>query len=80
MSLMDEFLRGFGDAVADIREKVINEPWYGRPLSGTPEHNPEPAAARPDLMVAFFEGRDLTQDAHGHAPEPSHTHDLGHDR
>lgn len=80
MSLLDEFLRGFGDAVADIREKVINEPWYGRPLSGAPEHHPEPAAAHPDLMVAFFEGRDLTQDVHGHAPEPSHTHDLGYSR
>ena len=31
--LFDEFTKGFGDAVADIREKVVEEPWYGRAVS-----------------------------------------------
>ncbi len=26
----EEFSRGFADAIADIREKVVEEPWFGR--------------------------------------------------
>ena len=29
-SFIDNLTAGFGDAVADIRHKVVEEPWYGR--------------------------------------------------
>jgi hypothetical protein len=29
-SALDEFLRGLGKAFTDIREKVVEESWYGR--------------------------------------------------
>lgn len=61
-SLLDEFLRGFGNAVADIREKVIEEPWYGRAVTAAPERGLEPEAVRPDLMDAFFQGREVTRE------------------
>lgn len=31
-SLWDQLLAGTGDAIADIREKLVEEPWFGRPL------------------------------------------------
>ena len=32
-SLYDQLTKGIGDAIADVRTKVIEEPWYGRPVS-----------------------------------------------
>lgn len=32
-SFLDEFTKGFGDAIADIREKVVEEPWFGRAVT-----------------------------------------------
>lgn len=32
-SILDQVLRGLGDAVADIREKAVEEPWFGRVVS-----------------------------------------------
>lgn len=29
-SFYDKLFKGLGDAVADIREKVVEEPWFGR--------------------------------------------------
>lgn len=31
-TLWDQLIAGAGDAVADIREKLVEEPWYGRAL------------------------------------------------
>lgn len=31
-SLWDQLIAGTGDAVADIREKLVEEPWFGRAL------------------------------------------------
>lgn len=31
-SLWDQLIAGTGDAIADIREKLVEEPWFGRPL------------------------------------------------
>jgi hypothetical protein len=36
-SVFDQFSKGFADAIADIREKVVEEPMYGRAL--TNHHN-----------------------------------------
>lgn len=78
-TLLDEFVRGFGNAVADIRDKVVNEPWFGRSDTPTAERTPEPAATHPDLMGAFFEGREVSREEIG-SPAPEHSHDLGYSR
>lgn len=31
-TLWDQLIAGTGDAIADIREKLVEEPWYGRAL------------------------------------------------
>lgn len=31
-TLWDQLIAGAGDAVADIRQKLVEEPWYGRTL------------------------------------------------
>ena len=54
-SVFDQFAKGIGDAVADIREKVVEEAWYGRVLSerdGRQAHPmtewPQPREAQPE--------------------------------
>jgi hypothetical protein len=37
MSLWDEMTQGFANAVDDIRHKVVEEPWYGREVTGNIE-------------------------------------------
>lgn len=39
-SIFDQFAKGLGDAVADIREKVVEEPWYGRVVNERNEPQP----------------------------------------
>ena len=50
-SIFDQFAKGLGDAVADIREKVVEEPWYGRALSQpqTIEGWPQARGAQPEV-------------------------------
>jgi hypothetical protein len=50
-SIFEQFAKGLGDAVADIREKVVEEPWYGRALSQphTIEGWPQARAAQPEV-------------------------------
>jgi hypothetical protein len=33
----EQIWRGLGDGVQDIREKVVEEPWYGRTVTDGPE-------------------------------------------
>ena len=83
MSLLDEFVRGFGNAVADVREEVVNRPWFGRSDTPTAEHTSEPAATRPDLMGAFLEGREVSrEELYGKELKtaPAHSHDLEYSR
>lgn len=40
-TLWDQLLAGAGDAITDIRQKLVEEPWYGRTLDvPTVELNP----------------------------------------
>jgi hypothetical protein len=32
-SFFDEFTQGLGDAIADIRQKVVEEPYFGRAVT-----------------------------------------------
>jgi hypothetical protein len=41
MGIVDQFYKGIGDAVKDIREKVVEEPWYGRTLTGPEAEAPQ---------------------------------------
>lgn len=38
MKPFDWFLEGFGAAVRDVRQKVVEEPWYGKSLGC--DHHP----------------------------------------
>lgn len=44
MSFWDELTQGIANAADDIRHKVVEEPWYGREVTGNIElKEPEPA-------------------------------------
>ena len=44
MSFWDELAQGIANAADDIRHKVVEEPWYGREVTGNIEmKEPEPA-------------------------------------
>lgn len=44
MSFWDELTQGIANAADDIRHKVVEEPWYGREVTGNIElPQPEPA-------------------------------------
>lgn len=38
----DELWKGLGDAMSDIRHKAVEEPWFGREVTGNHEHQAEP--------------------------------------
>jgi hypothetical protein len=46
--LRDEFLEGFADAVTDIRQKVVEEPMYGRAVTDGQEGGPRWPEAEPE--------------------------------
>jgi hypothetical protein len=50
-SVFDELLKGLGDAVTDIREKVVEEPWYGRVVNER-DGQAEPLAEWPQAQEA----------------------------
>jgi hypothetical protein len=50
-SLYDQLAKGLRDAVADIREKVVEEPWFGRVVNErdtTAPHWPQAREAQPE--------------------------------
>lgn len=73
-TLWDQLIAGAGDAVADIREKLVEEPWYGRTLDGpqsgsaylSPEHS---TASGHDQSPAL---QDNSRDIHN----PSQEHGI----
>ena len=58
-SVFDKLAKGFGDAVADIREKVVEEPWYGRVLDEPMTAWPQAREAQPE---AGEQERDMDMD------------------
>jgi hypothetical protein len=42
----DRLSKGIADAITDIREKVVEEPWHGRSLSNPHEPSPQWPQAR----------------------------------
>jgi hypothetical protein len=51
-SKFDELLKGIGAGIADIREKVVEEPWFGRVVTEQPPSTPaaEHSAASPSFQ------------------------------
>jgi hypothetical protein len=48
-NFFDELSEGLADAVADIREKVVEEPWYGRAVTERETEAPQwPEAREPE--------------------------------
>jgi len=47
---MDELAKGFGDAVADIRQKVVEEPWFGRAVT---DQGVQPAPQETEPQPSF---------------------------
>jgi hypothetical protein len=48
-NFLDELVKGFGDAVTDIRQKVVEEPMYGRAVTEREAPAPEwPQAREPE--------------------------------
>jgi hypothetical protein len=67
MPTKDWFVEGFGAAVADLRQKLVEEPWYGRSLA-TPgeqpsldealswaQESPPPELELPEAPVVFWD-------------------------
>lgn len=63
---MPDFMEGLGDAIADIREKLVEEPMWGRSLS---EHEC-PASPEPEQAPQWPEAREPEPEPQ--APEPEH--------
>lgn len=57
-SIFEQLIREFSRAVDDVREKVVERPWFGEPVTGS--HQP------PVISMAEFYSRDHT----GNAPTP----------
>jgi hypothetical protein len=64
--LLDEFAKGFGDAVADIREKVVEEPFFGRVVSDrestVPQWPESREATQGDSFGSLTREQDKAQD------------------
>jgi hypothetical protein len=71
-SFFSDVYNGIADAVADIREKVVEEPWWGKSLSEGQSQEP-PAPQWPQAR----EPGSLT---HSMEREPSHEQDMDIDR
>jgi hypothetical protein len=59
-SIFEKLIREFSRAVDDVREKVVERPWFGEAVTG---HDPP----RESGMAEFY-GKDHT--GHSHASEP----------
>jgi hypothetical protein len=44
----DELWNGLGDAITDIRQKVVEEPWFGRAVTEGPDTPRWPEAQEPE--------------------------------
>jgi hypothetical protein len=61
-SFFDKFAKGLGDAVADIREKVVEEGWYGRVVNERDGRQAEPTVAWPQARETQPEPGDHQHD------------------
>lgn len=83
MTQRDWFTEGFGQAIADIRQKLVEEPWFGR--SGTLSNGMEPSMSETlgwTMPRNQESGLDAALDAMTREPAaaaPTPERDLGQD-
>jgi len=72
--MIDWLFRAFGDAIADVREKVVETGWYGRPL--TDRGADRPAENSQDLGWLSWKHSEPLQPQPGqdHGREQGHGH------
>ncbi len=68
MSLLDDITRGIGSAVADLRHKVVEEPYFGRVVTDGPGLPPD--ASQPATEPPVTPQHGLAQQV-SNAPEPA---------
>lgn len=74
--MSSRFARIFAEIVTDLREKLVEEPWYGRPLDrAAPQH----ASAAEPVSLAALMGWDKLPDTPGDMRQPA-AHDMDLDR
>ena len=73
MSLFDEFAKGVGSAVTDIRQKVVEEPYFGRAVT----EGAEPQGTAPESPPGGREGSLFDQVLQEAVKQSAP--DLGHD-
>ncbi len=62
-SAWEQFAKGFGDAVADIREKVVEEPYFGRVVTDRESAVPQWPESQPDKSFGSMTSeREVTPD------------------
>lgn len=79
MAKHDWFTEFFGATVKDIREKVVEEPWFGRALSNENDRKPAYDGSR-DASLNEMLGWGLTDKDREKAAEPEQDKDHGIDR
>lgn len=63
MAQRDWFIEAFGRAITDVREKVVEEPWFGRKLTRPVESHGDDcfAAAAKDRIEEHEHDRDASE-------------------
>jgi hypothetical protein len=69
-TLGEQLWNGLGDAITDIRQKVIEEPMYGRAVTDGPEHLQWPEGQEPEPSLG----------SRTHTREIEQQQDIGLDR
>jgi hypothetical protein len=67
-SFYDQLTKGLGNAIADLREKVVEEPWFGRTVT-----------ERESLTIQWPEAKEA-QSINSAEPEHSHEPEQDFDR
>jgi len=68
MSLLDDITHGIGSAVADLRHKVVEEPYFGRVVTDSPGLPPDVSQTAVEPPVTPQNG--LTQQVRS-VPDPA---------
>jgi hypothetical protein len=78
-SLFQQLWDGVADAIADIRQKVVEEPWFGRAVTGGAGHDPAPHWPEAKPPPAFgshtreiYPAYDRTTEERHQPPEPEY--------
>lgn len=73
-NLLDQFIAGVTNAVTDVREKVVEEPWFGRAVTDAP--TAEVVSNTPSHWEDFVEQATRNAPASKDDIEPEPDHDI----